>query len=154
MAGLVGASAALFGSCSLSPTVKATSVAEVPDPDARLRWGAIRVERDLAALVAAAASVNPDRAEQLTSYVDVHRRHVAILREEGPLPRLADRQDDVAAPEPPSASAALDALVAAEEAAVETHVGSCGSCQGPRLASVLASIAASDAGVATVMGTW
>lgn len=152
VAGLAGVSAMLLGSCTASPTVRATSPAEVPDDDARRRWTALRIERDLAALVAATVAAHPDRAEQLTSYADFHRRHVTTLRQEGPLPRLADPEADVPVPDvPTSAADAMTALVDAEETAVEALLAACGSAQGPRLAAILASIAASDAAIATVV---
>lgn len=143
---------AALASCSLAPATRATATAEVPDADARRRWTAIRVERDLAALLTATAAAHPDLSASLTAYADHHRRHVETLRAEGPLPRLADDSDEAPAPEVPTAAAdAVAAIAAAEQAAVEAHLSGCASCEGPRLSGVLASTGASDAGIAALV---
>src|SRR5699024_4739428 len=142
----------LLGSCSWSQAVRATSTAEVPDADARLRWDALRTERDLAALHTATAQTHADYREALSTYADLHDQHVNALRAEGPLPRLAGAFEQATPPDvPPTASEAVAAIVSAEQSAADALLAACESCQGPRLASVLATTAASDAGIAALM---
>lgn len=154
VAGLVATpvATALLSSCSLAPAVRAASLAEVPDADARRRWSALLVERELAALLTATAAAHPELGGPLTGFADHHVEHVTTLRAEGPFPRLADPDAETPAADVPSTAAdALAAVLAAEEAAVEAHLSSCESCEGPRLATVLASTAASAAGIAALV---
>lgn len=121
------------------------------DADVKVRWRAVRSEHALLALHAAVVAAHPSLAGTLAPMTAHHDEHLAALEADGSLP--------FGAPAPPqgpdvpgSPDAALAALAEAEAQASEARIGDCVAATGPRLAAVLASVAACEDGHRIVLG--
>ena len=116
------------------------------DADSHARRSAIRDELALIALHTATAARHPDLAAALAPFTAHHHDHLATVEADGPLPVGADA---TTAPDAPAVAddpaTALAAVRDAEQAAADARVADCVGAVGPRLAAVLASIAASEA---------
>jgi hypothetical protein len=120
------------------------------DADVKVRWRAVHGEQVLLALHAATVAAHPHLAARLGPLTSHHDEHLAALRADGPLPFGAT----AAAPAPEVSAdegAALAAVLAAEQAAADARVVDALAAAGPRLAAVLASVAASEAGHGVVL---
>ena len=141
--------------CAADPRPKAAPGARSSlDADVKLRWRAVASEQRLLALHAATVAAHPDLEGRLAPLTAHHEEHLTVLRDDGPLPfGAAPDAPGVSAPEVPGeAGAALAAVAEAERAAADARVVACLAAAGPRLAAVLASIAASEAGHGVVLG--
>ncbi|TDE14080.1 hypothetical protein [Jiangella asiatica] len=148
------AGAALTG-CSADPRPKAAPGARAElDADVKVRWSAADGEQALLALHAATVAAHPGLAERLAPLTAHHDEHLAALRDDGPLPFGARDDTAPAAPEVPAdPAAALAAVVEAERAAGDARLTDCLAAAGPRLAAVLAAIAAAEAGHGVVLAS-
>lgn len=120
------------------------------DPDERVRWNAVRSEQAMLALHAAAAAKHADLGNVLGEFAEHHRLHLAALLNEGPFPLLAlPEAASTAGPGttslPDDPDAALRAIRDAELSTRDAHLADCLFATGPRLAALLASIAAAEA---------
>lgn len=155
--------------CLGEPTPK-SAPQQRPDADIKVRWRAVRGERALLALHRAAVTAHPALAERLAPLTAHHEEHLAVLEADGPLPFGADGiagagsstdgagsagvlADPPAPSAPPDPAAALSAIAEAERAAGQDRLADCLAAAGPRLAAVLASIAAAEGAHAVVMET-
>lgn len=139
------AGTALAG-CSADTRPKAAAGSrEALDADVKVRWNAVHGEQVLLALHTATVTAHPGLAEQLAPLTAHHDEHLAALREDGPLP-FGTRDIAPGADVPGDPAAALAAVVEAERAAGEARVTDCLAATGPRLAAMLAAIAAAEAG--------
>ncbi|WP_129710914.1 hypothetical protein [Haloactinopolyspora alba] len=119
------------------------------DADVKVRWRAVRAERVLLRLHRATVESHPDLADTLAPLTARHEEHLATLESGGPLPYGTTGLP--AADVPGDAAAALDAVVEAEAAAGRARVQDCAAATGPRLAALLASVAACESGHAAVL---
>ncbi|NEE00027.1 hypothetical protein [Phytoactinopolyspora halotolerans] len=130
------------------------------DPDAGVRWRAVRTEERLLAVHIATVSRHDRLRDRIAPFAEHHRRHLEALLDDGPLPFLLRPEIDPSSaddvfelsvgtlelPDVASAAAgALAALVDAERSASEAHLASCLRAAGPDLAALLSSIAAAEA---------
>ena len=143
---------AVLAACAADPRPKSAPGARSSlDADVKLRWRAVHGELALQALHAATVAAHPDLAERLGPLTAHHDEHLAALRDDGPLPFGASEAPGNAPEVPADAGAALAALTDAERAAADACVVGCLAAAGPRLAALLASIAASEAGHGVVL---
>ncbi|TDD67942.1 hypothetical protein E1262_17150 [Jiangella aurantiaca] len=144
--------AAALAACGADPRPKAAPGPRAPlDADVKLRWRAVHSEQTLLALHAATVAAYPDLAARLQPLTAHHDEHLAALRADGPLP-YGGGDGTAAAPEVAAdPAAALAAVADAERAAADACVVAALAAAGPRLAAVLASIAASEAGHGVVL---
>ncbi|WP_166351648.1 hypothetical protein [Phytoactinopolyspora limicola] len=160
--------------CTTPRQAKQPAPQPAPDADARVRWRAARAEESLLIRHAATVERHPELDDVLSPLTAHHRQHLVALLGEGPLPRLATLQltspSDTGAAEtegslvvdldaveipniPDKADDALGALRDAEIDTADTHTDGCLHAAGPRLATLLASIAAAEAAHHVVLET-
>ncbi|WP_157574960.1 hypothetical protein [Jiangella muralis] len=144
-----------LAACGAEPRPKAAPGPRATlDADVKLRWRAVHGEQTLLALHAATVAAHPGLAERLQSLTAHHDEHLAALRADGPLPYGPGPGAGTPAAAPSvaaDADAALAAVADAERAAADACVVAALGAAGPRLAAVLASIAASEAGHGVVL---
>ncbi|WP_116948295.1 hypothetical protein [Jiangella endophytica] len=142
-----------LAACGTDPRPKAAPGPRAPlDADVKLRWRAVHSEQTLLALHAATVAAHPDLTAQLQPLTAHHDEHLAALRADGPLPYGAGDGAPAAAPQVAAEpGAALAAVAEAERTAADACVLASLAAAGPRLAAVLASIAASEAGHRVVL---
>ncbi|NDL59288.1 hypothetical protein [Phytoactinopolyspora mesophila] len=153
-----------LAACTQGPSSKHAPPGVAPDADTRVRWRAVRAEQELLIRHAATLDQHAELSDHLAPLTSHHWQHLAALLDEGPLPRLATLSvelpsgaesggdasaidlDLVDAPEiPDDADAALEALREAERDAAEAQTAESLRAAAPRLATLLASIAAAEA---------
>jgi hypothetical protein len=161
LAALAGApllGTALTG-CTTPSRGKLAARRDEPNADARVRWNAARTEQGLLVLHAATIARHRELADAVEAFSAHHLQHLDALLSDGPLPLLARLDldtpldaladidlDSVDAPDVPrNADRALDAVREAELTASGAHLADCLRATGPRLAALLASIAAAEA---------
>lgn len=148
----LGAVLAGMSACAADPRPKsAPGERSSLDADVKLRWRVVNGEQALLALHAATVAAHPDLAERLGPLTAHHDEHLTALRADGPLPFGAVDGPGVAPEVPGDAGSALAAVAAAESAAADACVAGCLAAAGPRLAALLASIGASEAGHGVVL---
>ncbi|SED73867.1 hypothetical protein [Jiangella alba] len=141
-----------LAACGAEPRPKAAPGPRASlDADVKLRWRAAHGEQALLALHAATVAAHPDLAERLAPLTAHHDEHLAALRADGPLPYGAGAAAAAAPSIAADADSALAAVADAERAAADACVLAALGAAGPRLAAVLASIAASEAGHGAVL---
>ncbi|SDU76346.1 hypothetical protein SAMN04488563_5174 [Jiangella alkaliphila] len=142
-----------LAACGSDPRPKAAPGPRATlDADVKLRWRAVHAEQALLALHAATVAAHPDLAERLQPLTAHHDEHLAALRDDGPLPYGAgDGAPAAAAEVAGDPEAALAAVADAERAAADACVVASLAAAGPRLAAMLASVAASEAGHGVVL---
>ena len=143
--------ASALAACADDPEPK-SAPAPRPDVDVKVRWRAIRGEQNLLALYAAVVAAHPTLAARLTPLQQHHEDHLAALQAEGPLPFGATDPPAVSAV-PSAAPAALIVLRDTEHAQSESRVADCLAAAGPKLAAMLASIAACEAAHEAILGS-
>lgn len=156
---------AALGACTAEPSAKLPAPGDPPDADTRLRWRAIQAEHGLLVLHAAAVAKHAALDELIAPVSAHHREHLQALLEDGPIPRVAlvasawrdgSGSGDTslsgaklganALPDvPDNPGAALELVRDTEQAASAAGIAECLQASGPRLAMLLASIAAAEA---------
>ncbi|NED98502.1 hypothetical protein G1H11_24700 [Phytoactinopolyspora alkaliphila] len=149
--------------CTGTPPGKRTLRGAGEEADARVRWHAARTEQNLLVLHAATIARHSELEDAVEPFSSHHRQHVDALVGDGPLPLLArldvigsadtggdvlgrlERLDAELPEVPDDPGQALTAVRAAELAASEAHLTDCLEASSPRLAALLASVAAAEA---------
>jgi hypothetical protein len=156
--GIAGVAAALSGGwvmtgCSGDAVPPAPTPPAAPDPDDAIVVAAAASVRRLLDAYDATVTAHPELAERLEPLAAEHRIHLAALGAAEP-PAPATATAGTASPSPlipADPTAAVAALVTAEEAAAADRVAATEAAS-PRLARLLASIGASEATHAALLG--
>jgi hypothetical protein len=143
---LAGVTVALAGACTSNHRRPAA-----PNPDVALTEAAIARERALIAVYDEARLRHPDLWDELGTYRDDHRAHLHALQ---PVPALSPDLPHTGPspiPEPAAVLARQRAALAALERTAATAHANATVTASPRLATLLASLAASEASHAAVL---
>ncbi|MGP4027645.1 ferritin-like domain-containing protein [Actinomadura sp. 3N407] len=147
---LLGRGAVLAGAALVLPWAAGCAAETVPHEDVPTLVGAIASEQNLIAAYESARSANASLAGRLDPVLAHHREHLAVLKRHY-VPGSGDRADEGGAVPPPSATPvpdgnrALAALREVEDRAAKARTADAAKAD-PRLAQLLASIGACEAG--------